>query len=137
MAQEGEKRGRVQRQRAVKSINVCTKEPLGAQSSEREFGTCGLSTVDGEQLQNACSFDSSGLTDGLDGAFDLSSLGASAGGSLDLSGMIDLSGIQLDLPQAPSLSMSDIMDSIESTASQADISQMVSGLLAGYQEYAA
>ena len=51
--------------------------------------------------------------------------------------MIDLSGIQLDLPQAPSLSMGDIMDSIEITASQDDISQMVSGLLAGYQEYAA
>ena len=127
----------VQRQLADKSTNVFTNEPFGEQGNDSEFDTDSLFTVDAEKLQNAFSFDSSGLTDGLDGAFDLSSLGASAGGSLDLSGMIDLSGIQLDLPQAPSLSMSDIMDSIEITASQDDISQMVSGLLAGYQEYAA
>ena len=127
----------VQRQLADKSTNVFTSEPFGEQGNDSEFDTDSLFTVDAEKLQNAFSFDSSGLTDGLDGAFDLSSLGASAGGSLDLSGMIDLSGIQLDLPQAPSLSMGDIMDSIEITASQDDISQMVSGILAGYQEYAA
>ncbi len=123
----------VQRQLADKSTNVFTNEPFGEQGNDSEFDTDSLFTVDAEKLQNAFSFDSSGL----DGAFDLSSLGASAGGSLDLSGMIDLSGIQLDLPQAPSLSMGDIMDSIEITASQDDISRMVSGLLAGYQEYAA
>ncbi len=127
----------VQRQLADKSTNVFTNEPFGEQGNDSEFDTDSLFTVDAEKLQNAFSFDSSGLTDGLDGAFDLSSLGASVGGSLDLSGMIDLSGIQLDLPQAPSLSMGDIMDSIEITASQDDISRMVSGLLAGYQEYAA
>ena len=127
----------VQRQLADKSTNVFTNEPFGEQGNDSEFDTDSLFTVDAEKLQNAFSFDSSGLTDGLDGAFDLSSLGASAGGALDLSGMIDLSGIQLDLPQAPSLSMGDIMDSIEITASQDDISRMVSGLLAGYQEYAA
>lgn len=127
----------VQRQLADKSTNVFTNEPFGEQGNDSEFDTDSLFTVDAEKLQNAFSFDSSGLTDGLDGAFDLSSLGASAGGSLDLAGMIDLSGIQLDLPQAPSLSMGDIMDSIEITASQDDISRMVSGLLAGYQEYAA
>ena len=127
----------VQRQLADKSTNVFTNEPFGEQGNDSEFDTDSLFTVDAEKLQNAFSFDSSGLTDGLDGAFDLSSLGASAGGSLDLSGMIDLSGIQLDLPQAPSLSMGDIMDSIEITVSQDDISRMVSGLLAGYQEYAA
>ena len=137
VAEEAENSEIVQRQLADKSINVFTNEPFGEQSSDSEFDTDSLFTVDAEKLQNAFSFDSSGLTDGLDDAFDLSSLGASAGGSLDLSGMIDLSGIQLDLPQAPSLSMSDIMDSIEITASQDDISQMVSGLLAGYQEYAA
>ena len=127
----------VQRQLADKSTNVFTSEPFGEQGNDSEFDTDSLFTVDAEKLQNAFSFDSSGLTDGLDGAFDLSSLGASAGGSLDLSGMIDLSGIQLDLPQAPSLSMSDIMDNIEITASSEDLGQMVSGLLAGYQEYAA
>ena len=137
VAEEAENSEIVQRQLADKSINVFTNEPFGEQSSDSEFDTDSLFTVDAEKLQNAFSFDSSGLTDGLDGAFDLSSLGASAGGSLDLSGMIDLSGIQLDLPQAPSLSMGDIMDSIEITASQDDISRMVSGLLAGYQEYAA
>ena len=124
VAEEAENSEIVQRQLADKSINVFTNEPFGEQSSDSEFDTDSLFTVDAEKLQNAFSFDSSGLTDGLDGAFDLSSLGASAGGSLDLSGMIDLSGIQLDLPQAPSLSMSNIMDSIEITASQDDISHM-------------
>ncbi len=137
VADAAENSGIVQRQLADKSTNVFTNEPFGEQGNDSEFDTDSLFTVDAEKLQNAFSFDSSGLTDGLDGAFDLSSLGASAGGSLDLSGMIDLSGIQLDLPQAPSLSMGDIMDSIEITASQDDISRMVSGLLAGYQEYAA
>ncbi len=137
VADAAENSGIVQKQLADKSTNVFTNEPFGEQGNDSEFDTDSLFTVDAEKLQNAFSFDSSGLTDGLDGAFDLSSLGASAGGSLDLSGMIDLSGIQLDLPQAPSLSMGDIMDSIEITASQDDISRMVSGLLAGYQEYAA
>ena len=127
----------VRRQLADKTTNVFTNEPFGEQGSDSEFDTDSLFTVDAEKLQDAFSFDSSGLTDGLDGAFDLSSIGESAGGSLDLSGMIDLSGIQLDLPQAPSLSMGDIMDSIEITASQEDVSRLVSGLLAGYQEYAA
>lgn len=137
VADAAENSGIVQKQLADKSTNVFTNEPFGEQGNDSEFDTDSLFTVDAEKLQNAFSFDSSGLTDGLNGAFDLSSLGASAGGSLDLSGMIDLSGIQLDLPQAPSLSMGDIMDSIEITASQDDISRMVSGLLAGYQEYAA
>ena len=127
----------VQRQLADKSTNVFTNEPFGEQGNDSEFDTDSLFTVDAEKLQNAFSFDPGSLMEGLDGAFSLSSLGGTSGSSLDLSGMIDLSGIQLDLPQAPSLSMGDIMDSIEITASQDDISRMVSGLLAGYQEYAA
>ena len=127
----------VQRQLADKSTNVFTNEPFGEQGDDSEFDTDSLFTVDAEKLQNAFSFDPGSLMEGLDGAFSLSSLGGTSGSSLDLSGMIDLSGIQMDLPQAPSLSMGDIMDSIEITASQDDISRMVSGLLAGYQEYAA
>ena len=137
VADAAENSGIVQKQLADKSTNVFTNEPFGEQGDDSEFDTDSLFTVDAEKLQNAFSFDPGSLMEGLDGAFSLSSLGGTSGSSLDLSGMIDLSGIQMDLPQAPSLSMGDIMDSIEITASQDDISRMVSGLLAGYQEYAA
>ena len=137
VAEEAEDSEIVQRQLADKDINVFTGEAFGEQSSNSEFDTNSLFTIDAEKLQNAFTFDSSGLTDGLDGALDLSSLGSLSGGSLNLSEMIDLSDIQLTLPEAPSISMSDIMDNIEITASSEDLSQMVSGLLEGYQEYAA
>ena len=137
VAEEAEDSEIVQRQLADKDINVFTGEAFGEQSSNSEFDTNSLFAIDAEKLQNAFTFDSSGLTDGLDGALDLSSLGSLSGGSLNLSEMIDLSDIQLTLPEAPSISMSDIMDNIEITASSEDLSQMVSGLLEGYQEYAA
>ena len=137
VAEEAEDSEIVQRQLADKDINVFTGEAFGEQSSNSEFDTNSLFTIDAEKLQNAFTFDSSGLADGLDGAFDLSSLGSLSGGSLNLSEMIDLSDIQLTLPEAPSISMSDIMDNIEITASSEDLRQMVSGLLEGYQEYSA
>ena len=137
VAEEAEDSEIVQRQLADKDINVFTGEAFGEQSSNSEFDTNSLFTIDAEKLQNAFTFDSSGLADGLDGAFDLSSLGSLSGGSLNLSKMIDLSDIQLTLPEAPSISMSDIMDNIEITASSEDLGQMVSGLLEGYQEYSA
>ena len=137
VAEEAEDSEIVQRQLADKNINVFTGEAFGEQSSNSEFDTNSLFTIDAEKLQNAFTFDSSGLADGLDGAFDLSSLGSLSGGSLNLSEMIDLSDIQLTLPEAPSISMSDIMDNIEITASSEDLGQMVSGLLEGYQEYSA
>ena len=137
VAEEAEDSEIVQRQLADKDINVFTGEAFGEQSSNSEFDTNSLFTIDAEKLQNAFTFDSSGLADGLDGAFDLSSLGSLSGGSLNLSEMIDLSDIQLTLPEAPSISMSDIMDNIEITASSEDLGQMVSGLLEGYQEYSA
>ncbi len=135
VAEEAEDSEIVQRQLADKDINVFTGEAFGEQSSNSEFDTNSLFTIDAEKLQNAFTFDSSGLADGLDGAFDLSSLGSLSGGSLNLSEMIDLSDIQLTLPEAPSISMSNIMDNIEITASSEDLGQMVSGLLEGYQEY--
>lgn len=137
VAEEAEDSEIVQRQLTDKDINVFTGEAFGEQSSNSEFDTNSLFTIDAEKLQNAFTFDSSGLADGLDGAFDLSSLGSLSGGSLNLSEMIDLSDIQLTLPEAPSISMSDIMDNIEITASSEDLGQMVSGLLEGYQEYSA
>ena len=137
VAEEAEDSEIVQRQLADKDINVFTGEAFGEQSSNSEFDTNSLFTIDAEKLQNAFTFDSSGLADGLDGAFDLSSLGSLSGGSLNLSEMIDLSDIQLTLPEAPSISMSDITDNIEITASSEDLGQMVSGLLEGYQEYSA
>lgn len=137
VAEEAEKSEIVQRQLADKSVNVFTNKPFGEQSGDGEFDPDSLFTIDEEKLKNAFSFDSGSLTDGLDGAFDLSSQGGLSGDSLDLSGMADLSSISLDLPQAPSLSLDDIMDSIKITASEEDVSNMVSGLLTGYQEYAA
>lgn len=135
VAEEAEKSQIVQEQLADKTINVFTGEAFGEDSSS-DFDPESLFSIDAEKLQSAFAFNSDGLTDGLDGAFDLSALDIN-GESMDLSSMIDLSGIQVEIPQMPSLSMSDMMDSITITASSEDIGTMISGLLEGYQQYAA
>lgn len=135
MAEEAEKSGIVQKQLENKEINVFTGEKFG-ESSQTEFDTDSLFSVDADKLQEAFSFNSDGLTDGLDGAFDLSNRTSADGGTMDLSGMIDLSGIELEIPEMPALSLSDMMESIEITASAEDVNSLVSGLLEGYQQYA-
>ena len=135
VAEEAEKSEIVQKQLENKEINVFTGEKFG-ESSQTEFDTDSLFSVDADKLQEAFSFNSDGLTDGLDGAFDLSNLTSADGGTMDLSGMIDLSGIELEIPEMPALSLSDMMDSIEITASAEDVNSLVSGLLEGYQQYA-
>ena len=138
VAEEAEKSEIVQKQLENKEINVFTGEKFG-ESSQTEFDTDSLFSVDADKLQEAFSFNSDGLTDGLDGAFDLSNLTSADGGTMDLSGMIDLSGIELEIPEIPempALSLSDMMDSIEITASAEDVNSLVSGLLEGYQQYA-
>ena len=54
----------VRRQLADKTTNVFANEPFGEQGSDSEFDTDSLFTVDAEKLQDAFSFDSSGLTAG-------------------------------------------------------------------------
>ena len=127
----------VQKQLADKNINVFTNEPFGEQSSQNDFDMDSLFSIDAEKLQSAFGFNANNLTEGLDGAFDLSNIQGSDGRTMDLSGMIDLSNIQINLPEMPPLSMDDMMDSVKITASTDDVEQLVSGLLDGYQEYAA
>ena len=126
----------VQKQLENKDINVFTGEKFGESGDQAGFDTDSLFSIDADKLQEAFSFNSDGLTDGLDGAFDMSNLVSADGSTMDLSSMIDLSGIQLDLPEMPSLSLSDMMDSIEITASADDVNTLVSGLLEGYRQYA-
>lgn len=126
----------VRKQLENRDINVFTGEKFGESGDQAGFDTDSLFSIDADKLQEAFSFNSDGLTDGLDGAFDLSNLSNADGSSMDLSNMIDLSGISLDLPEMPELSLSDMMDSIEITASADDVNSLVSGLLEGYQQYA-
>ena len=126
----------VQKQLENKDINAFTGEKFGESGDQAGFDTDSLFSIDADKLQEAFSFNSDGLTDGLDGAFDMSNLVSADGSTMDLSSMIDLSGIQLDLPEMPSLSLSDMMDSIEITASADDVNTLVSGLLEGYRQYA-
>ena len=91
----------VQKQLENKDINVFTGEKFGESGDQAGFDTDSLFSIDADKLQEAFSFNSDGLTDGLDGAFDMSNLVSADGSTMDLSNMIDLSGIQLDLPEMP------------------------------------
>ena len=137
VAEEAENSAIVQKQLENRDMNVFTGEKFGETGNQAEFDTDSLFSVDADKLQKAFSFNSDGLTDGLDGAFDISNLENADGGAMDLSDMIDLSGIRLDIPEMPSLSLEDMMDSIEITASADDVNALVSGLMEGYQQYAA
>lgn len=127
----------VQNQLANHDTNVFTNEPFGEDSKQRDFDMNSLFTIDENALQNAFSFDADQFSQGFSDALDFSDLSNIDSSSLDLSGMIDLNDIPINLPQMPNLNMSDLMGSIELNVSQEDLFQMVSGLLDGYQQYAA
>ena len=128
----------VQDQLANPEINVFTGRAFGEESSQNEFDINSLFSVDTDALQNAFSFDESALSEGLDSSsLNLEDYINMEGGTADLSGLADLSSISLDLPEFSGLSLGDMMSSISITASQDTLSQMASGLLTGYQEYAA
>ncbi len=136
VAQEAAESEIVRQQLASPDINVFTGEPFGEENSENDFDMDSLFTVDEEALAKAFGFDESALSEGMAEAFDFSSAFGQAGNSLDLSDAIDLSGISLTLPDMGTLDLGEIMGDLDISISSEAFSDMASGLLAGYQEYA-
>lgn len=126
----------VKQQLEEPSVNVFTGEKFGEESSEEGFDMNSLFTVDEEKLQKAFGFDESAFSN-IGDSLDFSKMFAGAGSSADLSGMLDLGNIQVDLPDMPSVSMGDLLNSLDLNVSSDGFSQMAAGLLEGYRQYAA
>ena len=125
----------VKEQLAEPSVNVFTGEKFGEESSEDGFDTESLFTVDEEKLQEAFGFDESALSN-LGDSLDFSGLFADAGGSINLSGMTDLGNIRVALPDLPSMSIAELLGSLDLDVSSEGFSEMAVSLMEGYQQYA-
>ncbi len=132
----------MQKQLADPHTNVFTNEPFGEESGESDFDMESLFSIDEEALEEMFSFDESNLTDGLTDSLDMSDMGDMNMddidmGEVDLSGMINPDNLQLDLPAFPQLNTADLIGSIDFHVSEEAVNALVSGLVEGYQEYAA
>lgn len=136
MAEEARNSTIVQQQQKNPDVDVFTNEPFG-EENESDFDFNSLFSVDEDALREAFGFDEDALTEGMDDAFDFSDALSADGSTLDLSGLADLGNISLNLPEMPEISMEDLMDGITLNVSTEELAQIASGLLTGYQEYAA
>ena len=125
----------VKQQLADPSVNVFTGDKFGETSPENGFDMESLVTVDEAKLQEAFGFNESAFSN-LSDAFDFSSVFKSAGNSIDLSGLVDLGNIEVDLPDMPSMSLGDLLGSLDLNVSKDGFAQMASSLMEGYQQYA-
>ena len=136
MAEEAQNSTIVQQQQKNPDVDVFMNEPFG-EENESDFDFNSLFSVDEDALREAFDFDEDALTKGMDEAFDFSDALSADGSTLDLSGLADLGNISLNLPEMPEISMEDLMDGITLNVSTEELTQIASGLLTGYQEYAA
>ena len=125
----------VQQQIAEPEVDVFSGEPFGEESGQSlDLGS--MFTIDAEALQNAFSFDSSAMTEGLSGSLDLTDGLNGGGGTLDLSGMIDLGAIQTQLPAMEGFDLSSLGEAMDLTVTPEQLGSLAGGLLEGYQAYA-
>ena len=136
MAEEAQNSTIVQQQQKNPDVDVFMNEPFG-EENESDFDFNSLFSVDEDALREAFGFDEDALTKGMDEAFDFSDALSADGSTLDLSGLADLGNISLNLPEMPEISLEDLMDGITLNVSTEELTQIASGLLTGYQEYAA
>ena len=127
----------VQQQLDNPDVDVFTNEAFGQESGQSELNMDSLFSIDEEALKEVFGFDESALTEGMDDAFDFSGAMSADGSTLDLSGLMNMENISLDIPELPELNMADLMSGITLNVSADELAQIVSGLLSGYQEYAA
>ncbi len=127
----------VVQQMETPNVDVFTDEAFGEENGQNEFDMNSLFSVNEDAMKEAFGFDESVLTESMDGAFDFSGAMSADGSTVDLSGLMDLGKISVDLPQAPDLNMEDLLSGVTLDVSAQELAQIASGLLAGYQEYAA
>ncbi len=127
----------VQQQLDNPDVDVFTNEAFGQESGQSELNMDSLFSIDEEALKEVFGFDESALAEGMDDAFDFSGAMSADGSTLDLSGLMNMENISLDIPELPELNMADLMSGITLNVSADELAQIASGLLSGYQEYAA
>ncbi len=124
----------VQAQMADPDTNVFTGEPFGEESdSELDFSS--MFSFDEDALQDA--FDTSAITDALADSLDLSDafdLELDTD-SLDLTGLVDFSDLSLDMGDLPEMDMSSLMSGLTLNVSAESLSQISTGIMAGYAQY--
>ncbi len=129
----------VQSQLSQPSINVFTGEAFGIDSENSELDLGSLFSFDEEALEELFTFDTEDLESAMSDALDLSEGLDLDSGSLDLSSMADLGSISIGTPSFDlgSISLADLLGSVEITATTEQLSALGAGLLSGYQSYVA
>ncbi len=128
----------VKKQLADAETDVFTGEAFNSKNSQNNFDPSTMFEVDEAALERAFQIDTDAFADlGNTDSFDLSGAFSGTAQTIDLSDAINLSSVQISLPDMPQVSMSDLMGSIKVNASSEDLKKLVSGLLEGYQAYAA
>ena len=112
-------------------IDVFTNEEFGKES-DNDFDMGSLFKIDEDKLQNVFKFDENAMA----GSSDLSDAFSVDPNTLDLSGMLDLSAINISLPEAPDLSLGNLISGIKIQASCEDVSKLTTTLLTCYRDYA-
>ena len=125
----------VKAQMKNEDIDVFTNEEFGKESNN-DFDMGSLFKIDEDKLQHAFKFDENAMANAMAGSTDLSDAFSVDPNTLDLSGMLDLSAINISLPEAPDLSLGNLMSGIKIQASSEDVGKLTTTLLTGYRDYA-
>lgn len=120
----------VQEQIAQPGINVLTGKPFG-DADQNSFDMSSLFSIDEDALQEAFGFDQNALNIDMSDYFNMDN------GSLNLGDMVDLGNLTLNLPEFSGIDMEDIFGQIDFSISADGMEQLVSNVLAGYEDYAA
>lgn len=126
----------VKKQLADADIDVFTGEAFGSNGSQSDFDLSSIFEIDESALEQAFQVDPD-VFSGAGASLDLSGAFSVQANIIDLSGALDLSSIQISLPDMPQLSLSDLLESVEINITSVELRELISGLLDGYQEYAA
>ncbi len=126
----------VKKQLADADTDVFTGEAFGSTGSQSDFDMSTMFEIDESALQQAFQVDTD-VFSGMEASLNLSGAFSDISNTIDLSSALDVSSIQISLPDMPQISMSDLLGSVEINVTSGELRELVSGLLEGYQEYAA
>ncbi|MCD8300459.1 MAG: ATP-binding cassette domain-containing protein [Clostridiales bacterium] len=125
----------VKQQLADPDINVFTGEPFGTEDATNDFDISSIFDIDEDAFADAFDFDEDALGEQLgDEASGLAGSMDTGSSTVDLSSLVDLSDIDLNLPDAD-LDLSELMTSVDITASADELKALAGSLLSGYISY--
>ncbi len=128
----------VQSQLENPDIDVFSGEAFDSEGDESEDSLESLFGIDSDALSEAFEIDEQSIEDSLSDSADMSQYFDIDSDSLDLSALVDLGDISLSLPSGmEEISLSDILDNIQVSASSDGINAIASTLMEGFVKYAA